>query len=260
MIRSLVASLASPRALVPRHRGGDGLIGVAAWSRARRRAEGILPVFRGAPTPQAAAIRRRGTDHLPCVEVLSLLLLCAACGGGLPARYVVEQDIGELAYRRYQKTLGVELVIEGNPGTGHTASYLRRGRERVAVATAFVTVYERARSLSAEARDWLSGLQGYRFETRELSGHHVWTLDGGPAERWVAWVSGRHLIKLGAPEGESVPDALAERYLALYPSDLDEHGRALPDAPSAGPSRAESKATGEPTPEVPRFLEKGAPR
>jgi len=182
------------------------------------------------------------------------------CGGGLPARYVIEHDIDQLAYRRYQKTLGVELVIEGNAGVGHTASYLRRSHERVAVATAFVTVYEHAHSLSAEARDWLSGLEGYRFGVTELSGHYVWTLDGGESERWVAWVSGRYLVKLGAPEGEAVPEALADRYLALYPSDLDEHGRAFVDAASAGPSRAEQKEPSEASPEVPRFLGESAPR
>lgn len=193
-------------------------------------------------------------------QALALACLVLGCGSGLPARYVVEHDIDELAYRRYQKTLGVELVIEGNPGVGHTASYLRRSRERVAVATAFVTVYERARSLAAEARAWLAGLEGYRFGVTELSGHHVWTLDGGPSERWVAWVSGRQLVKLGAPEGEAVPEALAVRYLELYPSDLDEHGRAFADAPSAGPSRAEQVEPSEARPEVPRFLDESAPR
>ena len=192
----------------------------------------------------------------------ALVLACVllSCGGGLPARYVLEHDLDQLAYRRYQKTLGVELVIEGNAGVGHTASYLRRSQERVAVATAFVTVYEHARSLSAEARGWLSGLEGYRFGVTELSGHYVWTLDGGPSERWVAWVSGRHLVKLGAPENEAVPDALADAYLELYPSDLDEHGRARADAASAGLSRAEQKEPSEVGPEVPRFLDESAPR
>jgi hypothetical protein len=191
---------------------------------------------------------------------LVALLALAACGGGLPARYVVESDIGELAYRRYQKTLGVELVIDGNAAVGHTASYLRRSEQHVAVATAFVTVYERAPSLAAEAREWLSSLGGYRFGVTEVSGHHAWTLDGGASERWLAWVSGRHLIKLGAPEGEDVPEALAERYLSLYPSDLDAHGRAFSDAPSAGASHAEQAAEGAANPEVPRFLGESAPR
>ena len=192
---------------------------------------------------------------------VALLIATPGCGGGLPARYVVEQDIGDLAYRRYQKTLGVELVIDGNAGVGHTASYLRRTRDRVLVATAFVTVYERAAALTAEARDWLMGLDGYRVAVTEVSGHHVWTVDGGPTERWLAWVSERQLVKLGAPEGDDVPAALAERYLDLYPSDLDEHGRAFSDAPSAGQSRAQIAAVAaDGPPEVPRFLGERAPR
>jgi hypothetical protein len=201
----------------------------------------------------------RITRTLSCS--IAVALAASACGGGLPTRYVIEHDIDELAYRRYQKTLGVELVIEGNTGTGHTASYLRREGERVVVATAFVTVYERAKSLTAEARDWLLGLDGYRVTVSELWGHHVWLVDGGPGERWLSWVSGRHLVKLGAPEGEEVPEALAERYLGLYASDLDEHGRALPDAASAGSSRAQSAAAPEEAaPEVPRFLGEKTPR
>jgi hypothetical protein len=197
-------------------------------------------------------------------RIVSLLVaLCVAgCGSELPARYVIERDLDGFAYRRYQKTLGVEIAIEGNEAVGHTATYLRRGAsDRVAVATAFVTVYSQARALAAEGRERLQALDGYRFSVGEVSGDNVWQLDGGESERWIAWVSGKHLVKLGAPEGEPLPDAIADAYLALYPSDLDEHGRALPDAPSAGKSRAE-RAEHEPDaePDVPASLRENAPR
>jgi hypothetical protein len=196
-------------------------------------------------------------------SLLIAMLSLAGCGSELPARYVIERDLDGFAYRRYQKTLGVEIAIEGNEAVGHTATYLRRGpdSEQVAVATAFVTVYTQARALAAEGRERLSALDGYKFSVTELSGENVWQLDGGENERWVAWVSGRHLIKLGAPEGEPLPDAIADAYLALYPSDLDEHGRALPDAASAGKSRAEL-AEHEPEAErdVPHSLRENAPR
>jgi hypothetical protein len=178
----------------------------------------------------------------------------------LPARYVIEQDLGSFAYRRYQKTLGVEVSIEGNPGVGHTASYLQRAQGRVAVATAFVTVYERAASLAAEARELLESLPGYKLSTVSLEGDHVWQLQGGANERWFAWVSGRYLVKLGAPEGSDVPEELAEGYLELYPSDLTEHGRAEHDAPSAGKSRKEKAEAPEGELEVPRHLRESAPR
>jgi len=60
-----------------------------------------------------------------------------------------------------------------------------------------------------------------------------------------------------------VPDALAASYLSLYASDLDEHGRARPDAASAGPSRAqrEEQSPEEPDePELPHGLRPDAPR
>ena len=193
-----------------------------------------------------------------------LLLACcaSACGSALPGRYVIERDLGGFAYRRYQKTLGIEVPIEGNEAVGHTATYLKREQsDHVAVATAFVTVYEHAKSLAAEARDRFRGLDGYRFSVTELSGENVWLLDGGENERWLAWVSGKHLVKLGAPEGEPLPEAIADAYLELYPSDLDEHGRALPDAPSAGPSIQElHEHDAEPERDVPANLKENAPK
>jgi hypothetical protein len=193
---------------------------------------------------------------------LLIALWLAGCGSDLPARYVIERDLGGFVYRRYQKTLGVEIAIEGNEAVGHTATYLRRGGgEQVAVATAFVTVYSQARALAAEGRERLRALDGYRFSVGEVSGENVWQLDGGESERWIAWVSGKHLVKLGAPEGEPLPEAIADAYLALYPSDLDEHGRALPDAPSAGKSRAEqTEHEPEAEPDVPASLRENAPR
>jgi hypothetical protein len=200
---------------------------------------------------------RRTTSRV----LATLIALLAGCGADLPARYVIEQDLDGFAYRRYQKTLGVEIPVEGNEAVGHTATYLRRGGDQVAVATAFVTVYTHAQSLAAEGRERLKAMQGYRFSVTELGGENVWLLDGGERERWVAWVSGRHLVKLGAPEGEPLPEAIAEAYLALYPSDLDEHGRAEPDAPSAGKSRAElAEHEPEREPDVPAGLRENAPR
>jgi hypothetical protein len=193
--------------------------------------------------------------------LIAACVLCA-CGSDLPGRYVIERDLDGFKYRRYQKTLGIEVPIDGNEAVGHTATYLKREpSDRVAVATAFVTVYAHAKSLAAEARDRFRALEGYHFSVIELSGDNVWLLDGGENERWVAWVSGQHLVKLGAPEGEELPEAIADAYLALYPSDLDEHGRALPEAPSAGPSQQElHEHDTEPERDVPANLQENAPK
>lgn len=191
----------------------------------------------------------------------ALYALCSAallgCGSELPARYVLEHDAGEFTYRRYQHVLDVELVVPGNPATGYTATYLRRDRGRgVGIATAFVTVYEHAPSLAAEARERLATLSRYQLTARELGGGNVWLLDGGENERWAMWVSGRYLIKLGAPVGEDFPPALVDAYMDAYPSDLDEHGYAEKDAASAGATQRETQASTEAAPPVPTSLRK----
>jgi hypothetical protein len=189
------------------------------------------------------------------------LLTCLACGSGLPARYVIEHDLSDFAYRRYQKTLDVDVPIRGNPAVGHTATYVRRDQGRVvAFTTAFVTSYERAPSLAAEVRERLKALESYRFSVGDLGGGYVWLLDGGPEERWALWVSGRYLVKIGAPTGEDVPDAVVAAYMDVYPSDLDEYGRAQSDAPSAGPSRTQKDEREAEEQELPRHLREGAPR
>jgi hypothetical protein len=198
------------------------------------------------------------------MKACALCLIAVAvlgCGSDLPARYVLERNAGEFTYRRYQHVLDVELVVAGNPATGYTATYLRRDRGReVGIATAFVTVYDHGKSLAAEARERLAALSRYQLTTGELGGDNVWLLDGGENERWAMWVSDRYLIKLGAPAGEGFPDALVDAYMETYPSDLDEHGYAEKDAPSAGPSQREQQERAAAEPIVPHSLRENAPK
>jgi hypothetical protein len=188
------------------------------------------------------------------------LLLCAACGSSTPSRFVIERDLGDFAYRRYQETVDVEVTIEGNPAVGHTATYIRRDHDRVAVATAFVTVYTHGKALAAHIREKLEGLSGYEFRAGELSGESVWRMDGGRDERWAVWVSGKVLVKLGAPEGAEIPDSVADAYLALYPSDLDEHGRSRPGTGSHGSLPRDDEEAAEPERALPEHLRENAPR
>ncbi len=192
---------------------------------------------------------------------LALAASMLGCGSTLPRRYVIERDLDGFAYRRFQKTLDVEFAVEGNQATGYTATYLQRDAgTQVAVATAFVTVYQRAASLAAEVGERVRALDRYKVAVREVGDGYAWVLDAGPSERWAVWVSGRHVIKLGAPQGQELPEALADAYGALYPSDLDEHGHALPDAASRGPSARERKESGEQEREIPHYLRQNAPR
>jgi len=194
------------------------------------------------------------------IQAIALLIMASlGCGAQLPARYVVEHDVGPFFYRRYQQTLDVEFVIDGNPAVGHTATYLRRGATGTDFATAFVTVYTRPNSLSAEVREQLEGLRHYRFKVRELDGEPVFALEQGD-ERWAVWVSGRHVVKLGAPHGQDVPEDLVDAYMGIYPSDLDAHGRAREGTLSRGPSQREVREAAASEPEVPHSLRPSAPR
>ena len=169
------------------------------------------------------------------ISLWPLLTLCLfACGPKLPPRYVVESDVGDYKFRRYQQVLDVEIGIEGNPAVGHTATYVRGGKT-IQVVPVFITVYQRAAGLTETVRQSLRTMSGYDFEIAKLSGEYVYRMRAKGADNWVLWVSGPHLVKLGAPEGETeVPEAVLELYLDKYPSDLDENGKAREGAASAG--------------------------
>ncbi len=200
----------------------------------------------------------------PVASAALVLLGALGCGPNLPRRFVLERDVDGWSYRRYQRVLDVELAIEGNPAVGHTATYVRRatrtGRE-VPFANVFVTVYERPAGLAAEVRRQVRGLATYETEVRDLGGH-VWYLDAGPGDRWVLWVSGPHVIKIGASDDQDdVPEEIVSEYMGLYGSDLDEHGRAREGTPSAGEA-PEASAGGDDDndDDTPNFLRENAPR
>jgi hypothetical protein len=189
----------------------------------------------------------------------ALLLTAAACGTTLPERYVLEHDLGPYAFRRYQKSLEVEIPIADNAATGHTAAYLKRtDRDKVAIVTAYVTVYAHAKALTAEAHAGLATLTGYSLSNAELFGQNVWLLEGGQREHWCIWVSENRIVKIGTPADSAFPEEIVDAYASLYPSELNEHGGAKPGALSAGESKAAEADSSELA--VPANLREGAPR
>ncbi|MBX3275214.1 MAG: hypothetical protein KF729_33420 [Sandaracinaceae bacterium] len=189
------------------------------------------------------------------------------CGPGIPARYVIERDVDGWSYRRYQQVLDVEVAIEGNAAVGHTATYVRRATRTgrtVPFVSVFVTAYERPGGLAAEVRRQVRGLASYEAEVRDYGGGRLWYLDAGPGDRWVLWVSGQHVVKIGASEElDAVPEELVSAYMGIYSSDLDEHGRAREGTPSAGAATEPSGATERPASgedDTPQFLRDNAAR
>lgn len=186
------------------------------------------------------------------------LPIALGCSPAIPARFVLERDVGDWSYRRYQRVLDVEIPVRDGQAVGHTATYVQRAsRGSVAFANVFVSVYSAPRGLAAEVRRQMRALTIYDAEMRAYGGGHVWWLDGGPGDRWALWVSGPHVVKVGAGEAlDEVPVELVSTYMGLYPSDLDAHGRARADTESAG----ELEAPGGASDEVPSFLRENAPR
>jgi hypothetical protein len=165
----------------------------------------------------------------------------AGCGPRLPPRFVIEQDLGAYRYSRYQQVLDIEVPIEGNPAVGHTATYVR-GATTLSVVPVFVTVYERASGLTETLRGRLRDMPGYEIAPRQVAGEHVLSIRGEGGDLWLCWISDRHVVKLGTPEGkDDVPEEVVEAYLDLYPSDLDDRGRARKGASSAGAAVARSQ-------------------
>lgn len=167
-----------------------------------------------------------------------------ACGGSLPARFVIEHDLGDLSYRRYQHVLDVELPVEGNAAEGHTATYVRREPSgAIPYVNVFVTVYDHAPGLAAEIRQHVSSLASYTFSVVDLEGGRMFALDGGSDDRWWLWVSGNRVVKVGGTADEALVRRVLGAYLSVYPSDLDEHGRARDGTPSAGAATASTPAS-----------------
>lgn len=171
---------------------------------------------------------------------LVLAAICLGCSPQRPPRYVIESDLAGYHYRRYQKVLDIEVPIPQNPAVGHTATYVRSGDTPKALPV-FVTAYARGDGLGESVRQRLREMEEYTLDVRKLSRENVWQMRGESGDVWLLWISGKELVKIGAPDGEpQVPPQIAEAYLELYPSDLDRKGRVKRGADGAGPAVAMS--------------------
>jgi hypothetical protein len=182
---------------------------------------------------------------------LSFAALATSCGGTLPAprRRVIESDLGGWHFRRYQRTVDVEVYVQDNPAVAHTASYARIAAEKAGrlqegdVASVFVTEYSKddavaptlvrfARRLAQEA--------GYTVEETSLGGQRVFRVIGH-GEAWAFWSSGKYVVKVGGRGLESVPDGLVDAYGKRYPSHIKQGALDAP-LPDATPRSTRSNA------------------
>jgi hypothetical protein len=181
--------------------------------------------------------------------------LCA-CGGRPPppVRGVVERDVGDWKFRRYQEVLDVEVWVDGNRGVAYAATYARGDAEKINkltdedIATASVTRYERDDGILRETVKFVRRLAaeaGYDVEEKKLGGVRV-VLITGHDEAWAMWAAPNHVVKIGGHHREDVPAALISTYGARYPSNL---GADVLEGPLPPGPAEKAPDEGEPEPE-----------
>jgi hypothetical protein len=180
-----------------------------------------------------------------------LLVVCVvgavACGGHppIPARGVVEADLGAWKFRRFQGPIfDVEVWVEGNKAEAYSASYItadaeKRGRiEDKDLVNVFVTHYENAEGVvrgTVKLARRLAAEGGYQVEEDKIAGARTLTITGR-GEAWVLWPSRQHVVKVGGRGRSDVPRAMVENYVERYPSQLP--GGALEGPLPPGPGDA----------------------
>lgn len=161
-------------------------------------------------------------------------------------RGVLEADLGEWKFRRFQPVLDVEVWVENNKAQAFTASYVAdaaENRGRVGdqdVVNAFVTRYEKHDGVVREAVKLarrLASEQGYNVEQDQRGGGQAFTISGH-GEAWVMWPAQNHVVKVGGRGRKSVPESVVASYADRYPSRLPKNALEgpLPGGPAA-PSR-----------------------
>jgi hypothetical protein len=162
--------------------------------------------------------------------LLVALQLSSACGGNTkpPRRGVIESDVENWGFRRYQSVLDVEVWVSKNAAVAHTASYARKTSEKKGriddkdVINAFVTRYKEKRGVRRALVVFVRRLaqqSGYKVTEKTISGVRLFEVKG-PNESWVFWPAKRHVVKLGGRGAKSVPSDLIDAYGERYPSKL----------------------------------------
>jgi hypothetical protein len=188
------------------------------------------------------------------------VLAVGACGGhpAVPRRLVVEGDVGNWRFRRFQGPLvDVEVWVEGNHAEAYTASYItsdaeKRGRiDDKDLVNVFVTQYERpdgvVRATVKFARR-LAQEHHYQIDEEKIGGERTLTITS-PTESWVLWPSKKYVVKVGGRGLAKVPASMVKPYAERYPSQLPGGSLegALPPGPGDEPS-PEDKAKADKDP------------
>ncbi|MDB4962188.1 MAG: hypothetical protein JWP01_2187 [Myxococcales bacterium] len=169
----------------------------------------------------------------------------------MPARGVVEADVGSWKFRRFQgPLLDVEVWIDGNKGEAFSASYItneaeKRGRiEDKDLVNVTVTRYEKPDGVVRETVKLVRRLaqeKGYQVDETKIEGVRALTITG-PGEAWVMWPSTKYVVKVGGQGRTSVPSSMVESYGDRFPSKLPGGSLEgpLPPGPEDRPAKGDA--------------------
>jgi len=185
---------------------------------------------------------------------VAVALTALGCGGHppVPARGVVETDLGAWKFRRFQgPLLDIEVWVEGNKAEAYSASYItadaeQRGRiEDKDLVNVFVTRYQSSDGVIRATVKLARRLaqEGYQVEEDKIAGARTLTITGR-GEAWVMWPSQKHVVKVGARGRSQVPASMVANYVDRYPSQLP--GGALEGALPPGPDETPGKKLEKP--------------
>lgn len=187
--------------------------------------------------------------------LVAVMLVALGCGGRppIPARLVVESDVGTWKFRRFQgPLLDVEVWVQGNQAEAFSASYITaeaeaRGRiEDQDLVSVIVTRYAApdgvVRATVKLARR-LAQQEGYQIEEEKIGGARALTIHGH-GEAWVIWPSDKHVVRVGGRGRRDVPASMVEPYAERYPSQLP--GGSLEGPLPPGPDEAPAKKPAKP--------------
>lgn len=173
-----------------------------------------------------------------------ILLGLAACGGHkpVPKRLVVEGDLGDWRFKRFQGPLvDVEVWVQNNRAEAFTASYITADAEKRGkiddkdLVNVFVTRYEKpdgvVRATVKFARR-LAQEHHYTVEEDKIAGARALTITS-PTESWVLWASTKYVVKVGGRGLSKVPKSMVAPYADRYPSQIP--GGSLEGALPPGP-------------------------
>lgn len=188
---------------------------------------------------------------------IALLMISAALAAGachhhppVPARGVVEGDLGSWKFRRFQgPLLDVEVYVANNKAVANSASYITNDADKTGkirdkdLVSVVVTKFEKPDGVvrgTVKLVRRLAQEDGYQADEQKIGGVRALSFKGH-GEAWVIWPSKQYVVKVGGRGLDEVPSSMVSLYASRFPSQLPGGSLEGPlppgpeDAPKADP-------------------------